>query len=882
MNPLHQPRKLLFFGFACINVLVIALTLYSLIKSHQQYELRAQIITQNIASGVDKNVSSTIEKVDLALGSVVELTKLHAANKLNKNVVNDLVQRMPEVEGIRLTNRDGFIILGNGVTMPVSVSDRDYFTYHRDNADDKLKISKPLWGKIVNHYILVFSRRINDQGGRFAGVVFATVTLDHFSKLLSHFNLALNDAVILRNSDLELLARYPDISPKPAGTVGNSDVSKEFRQLSETGVRQATYHTSTSADGLERTFSFRRLENAPFIVLVGLATKDYIASWDKEVYQMLVMNLGFLLLTGLSGYTLLKSFAAVKTSAERLNEAQRIAATTFETHEAIMITDANANIIRVNQAFQDITGYSAEDVLGRNPRVLSSGRQDKTFFEDMWKQLFEKGSWKGEIWDKRKNGQFYPKWLTITAVKNNEGKTTEYVAIFSDITARKKAEEEIYSLAYYDLLTKLPNRRFLLDRLRQAQSVSARSGNYGALLFLDMDRFKILNDTLGHDIGDLFLIEIAGRLQNCVRDEDTVARIGGDEFVVLIEEIDWNPEEASQKVALIAEKIRSSLSTPYQLKEQEHHSSPSIGVSLYRGNDDAMEAILKQADMAMYQAKESGGNSVRFFDPAMQVAVETRAAIEADLRQAVPEKHLRLYYHIQLDSDSKPIGAEALIRWIHPERGLVTPMQFIPIAEESALILEIGQWVLETACKQLASWGKRELTRNLILAVNVSAQQFKRHDFVESITTLINIYNINPNLLKLELTESVVLSDVSDVITKMHLLKSMGVRLSLDDFGTGYSSLSYLKQLPLDQIKIDQSFVRDMTIDPNDAVMVQTIINLANNFRMNVIAEGVETEAQLKFLKDNGCMAYQGYLFSKPVPIEEFEELLKLLIYKLG
>lgn len=554
--------------------------------------------------------------------------------------------------------------------------------------------------------------------------------------------------------------------------------------------------------------------------------------------------------------------------------ALRIAATAFETHEAIMITDANANIIRVNNAFQVITGFSAEDVFGKNPRILSSGRQDRQFYAAMWKQLLKTGSWTGEIWDKRKNGQIYPKWLTITAVKDNEGITTEYVAIFSDITARKKAEEEIYSLAYYDLLTELPNRRFLLDRLRQAQSIAARSKHYGALLFLDMDRFKILNDTLGHDIGDLFLIEIAKRLQNSVRDVDTVARIGGDEFVVLVEEIDLNPEEASQKVALIAEKIRSSLSKPYHLNEHEHHSSPSIGVCLYQGNDGALETILKQADMAMYQAKESGGNAVRFFDPAMQIAVETRASIEADLRQAVPEKHLRLYYQIQLDSENKPIGAEALIRWIHPDRGLVSPMQFIPIAEESALILEIGHWVLETACKQLATWGKKELTSNLILAVNVSAQQFKRHDFVEMITTQINIHNINPNLLKLELTEGVVLSDVNDVISKMHLLKALGVRLSLDDFGTGYSSLSYLKQLPLDQIKIDQGFVRDMTVDPNDAVMVQTIINLANSFRMNVIAEGVETEAQLKFLKDNGCMAYQGYLFSKPVPIEEFEALL--------
>jgi len=555
-------------------------------------------------------------------------------------------------------------------------------------------------------------------------------------------------------------------------------------------------------------------------------------------------------------------------------QAMRVSAIAFETHESIMITDANANIIRVNHAFQHVTGYSAEDVLGKNPRILSSGRQDNEFYALMWQELLNKGSWTGEIWDKRKNGQIYPKWLTITAVKDKQGNITEYVAIFSDITARKKAEEEIYSLAFYDMLTKLPNRRFLIDRIQQAQKLSANSKKFGALLFLDMDRFKNLNDMLGHDHGDLFLIEVAKRMQYCVRDVDTVARIGGDEFVVLIEEIGLAAEDVSPQIAILAEKIRSALAEPYQLNENEHHSSPSIGACLYRANEESVDSLLKHADMAMYQAKESGRNAVRFYDPAMQLAVETRAALEADMRHAVTEKQLCLYYQIQLDSELRPLGAEALIRWFHPVRGMVSPAQFIPIAEDSSLILDIGQWVIETACKQLAKWGERPQTRHLILAINVSAQQFKKHDFVDMVSTLIHIHQVNPKLLKLELTESVVLNNVADVIKKMHALKALGIRLSLDDFGTGYSSLSYLKQLPLDQIKIDQSFVRDITTDLSDAVMVQTIISLAKSFRLNVIAEGVETDAQLHFLKENGCMAYQGYLFSKPVPIEDFDALL--------
>ena len=562
-----------------------------------------------------------------------------------------------------------------------------------------------------------------------------------------------------------------------------------------------------------------------------------------------------------------------KLSEDRL----RIAATTFETHEAILITDPNANIIRVNQAFQDITGYSSEDVLGKNPRILSSGRQDRAFYTEMWQQLLATGSWTGELWDKRKDGRIYPKWLTITAVKNEQGETTEYVAIFSDITARKQAEEDIHNLAFYDSLTRLPNRRLLLDRFRLALSVSARSWHYGAVLFLDMDKFKTLNDTLGHDYGDLMLIEVADRIRSCVREMDTVARLGGDEFVVLLEEVDAVAEEASQKAALIAEKIRIALAEPYQLKGHEYHSSPSIGVCLYRGNEESVDDLLKHADMAMYQAKGSGRNAVHFFDPAMQLAVETHAALEADLRRAIPGKQFRLYYQIQVDNDHRPLGAEALVRWVHPKRGMISPAQFIPIAEESSLILDIGHWVLETACKQLEVWRKNELTRNLTIAVNVSGQQFRLHDFVDKVAAAMGAHQVDPSLLKLELTESVVLNDVADVVAKMHALKALGVKLSMDDFGTGYSSLSYLKLLPLDQIKIDQSFVRDIATDPNDAVMVQTIIDMAKNFRLNVIAEGVETEAQLEFLKQNGCMAYQGYLFSKPVPIKEFEALLGVL-----
>lgn len=562
------------------------------------------------------------------------------------------------------------------------------------------------------------------------------------------------------------------------------------------------------------------------------------------------------------------------TERKHLEEDRRIAAITFETQEAILITDAAASIMRVNQAFQDITGYSAEDVIGKNPRILQSGRHDEDFYHAMWSTLSETGKWSGEIWDKRKNGEIYPKSITITAVYDDRGQVSNYVAVFTDISQRKRSEEEIRNLAFYDPLTQLPNRRLLMDRLQQAMAISMRSGLHGALIFLDMDHFKNINDTLGHAMGDLLLIEVANRLKACVREGDTVARLGGDEFVVVLEELSNQLDEVATQSELVAEKIRFRLSQPYDLDNHEYHTTPSIGISLFRDHLENMEELLKHADVAMYQAKTAGRNTIRFFDPEMQTALEVRAALEADLRHALEKREFRLYYQIQVDNLHRPLGAEALLRWDHPERGFVLPDQFIPLAEDTGLILPIGLWVLQTACSQLRAWQGDARTRDLTMAVNVSARQFHQVDFVDQIKQVLLESGAKPSLLKLELTESTVLKNIEDTISKMHEIIQLGVRFSMDDFGTGYSSLAYLKRLPLEQIKIDKSFVLDITNDPNDAAIVHTTIAMSQALGLEVIAEGVETEAQRDFLDNHGCRAFQGFLFSKPVSPERFEALL--------
>ncbi|MDO9226146.1 MAG: EAL domain-containing protein [Pseudomonadota bacterium] len=550
----------------------------------------------------------------------------------------------------------------------------------------------------------------------------------------------------------------------------------------------------------------------------------------------------------------------------------RLAARVFEhAGEAIMVTDADNRIVKVNPAFTAITGYAAEEVLGETPARFKSGRHDAAFYLAMWHSLAETDAWEGEIWDRRRDGGIYPKWLTISAMRDSQGELRHYVALFTDISERKRSEERIRHLAEHDALTGLPNRSLLQDRLRQAMTRAEREHTRLALLFVDLDRFKLVNDSLGHAVGDALLQEVAHRLQSTARASDTVSRQGGDEFLILLADIEQN-EDAGR----VAQKMLDTLSEPCVLAGHELRITPSIGISLYPDDSTDLEQLIKSADIAMYQAKESGRYAYQFYTGDMNQRAAERLSMEIGLRQALERGEMLLHYQPQIElASGRIIGLEALLRWRHPEQGMIPPGRFIPIAEDSGLIVLIGEGVLHEACRQSLAWQAAGLPA-VPIAVNLSAVQFRKPGLETLLRDLLAATGLAPHLLELELTESIVMNQAEETVAILGRLHALGVLLSIDDFGTGYSSLSYLKRFPIQKLKVDQSFMRDVAHDSNDAAIVRGIVSLAHSLGIGVIAEGVETREQLDFLRELGCEQAQGYYFSRPLPPAEIEPLLRV------
>ena len=556
------------------------------------------------------------------------------------------------------------------------------------------------------------------------------------------------------------------------------------------------------------------------------------------------------------------------TERKRAEVHQRLAARVLETTgEAILVTDADANVLAVNPAFSRITGYTEAEVLGKNPRMFNSGRHDQAFFQAMWQALLTSGEWAGEIWNRRKNGEIFPEWLTASAVRNAAGEITQFVAIFADLSEIRRAQETAEHLSWRDPLTGLANRALFLRQLQQTLADAQREDRFADVLLLDLDRFKDINEARGLAIGDALLKAVADRLRQTLHSDDVLARLDSDEFAVLLPRLVADREAAGHKALDVAERLRAALLDAIEVDGEAIHLNVSIGIALFpESSQETASDVLRQADLAMHQAKAEGGGRAVFFEAEMGETVRDRYRLEQELRQAIDTNQLRHYLQPQVDATGRQVGAEALVRWQHPRRGLVPPGVFIPLAESSDLIVAVDRWMLAEVCRLLARLDAEG--RTLRVSVNISPRHFQKSDFVAEIQHLLAASGADPTHLVLEVTEGLVIGNFADVVAKMTALTALGIHFSMDDFGTGYSSLAYLKRLPIHELKIDKSFIQDAPTDPNDGALVETILAVAKHLHLQVVAEGVETQAQAEFLNARGLVIHQGYLYGKPVPVE--------------
>ena len=867
-----------------INLFVVLIAVLAAHQSKTHYQEQARIVTRNISNALEQTLISKFEKIDLALLTIVdEIDEMHTATVNGNHAVIGKIQlmhkQMPFLDSIRLVDNKGNVLLGGEFGHKVNIGDREYFIRLRNNPKARTVISKPFKGRMTGKWTIHFARRFNLPDGSFGGVVSAGIFLDSFQKLFSTIHVGTHGVISLRDEDLGFIARYPAL-PGEDSEVGRISVSKELKTLIAKGQTAATYTAVALTDHMERTFYYKRLSEYPFHLIVGLSTKEYLVDWSRDQAKNLIIVVLFFLCTLYAARRINQDWKNGKLSMTVLEDSNQkllnqqteleLAAQVFEqSRQCMVITDPEGVILRVNRYFTEVTGYTPEDAIGKTPRILKSNKQDEAFYRFLWNKLVEDGEWMGEIWNRKKNGDGFACLLNISSVRDTSGKTQYYIGINEDITEQKLSSERIYHLAHYDILTGLPNRRLFNDRFSHAIQQAERHERTLAVLLLDLDDFKKINDTLGHQAGDLLLQIVAKRIVGCLRTLDTVARLGGDEFVILLEEI-----SGAAGVKRIARKIIDAVSEPVLIEGSKVHVGASIGACIYPDDGIDTTILFKNADTAMYRAKAAGKNICQFFDAELAQQALKRLSIESDLRDAIPGELFLLYQPQAEISSDRIVGVEALVRWRHPLRGVVGPVEFIPIAEEIGKINQLGEWVLLTACRQAARW-YHENGLALRVAVNVSAQQMAQDSFVDVVESIVRECRIPPSLLELEITESLLMSNVEKTIATMQRLKKLGLSIAMDDFGTGYSSLEHLKKLPIDRLKIDRSFIMDIPGDKDDVAITRMIIAMARSLNLSVIAEGVEHLYQHDFLQKEGCEEFQGYALAKPISSEEVLHIME-------
>ena len=907
-----------------IAIAVLPVLLFVFFDFHERREQAVAETRAEIAlrlADANREAQAAHRAVALVLRIMARSNDLQALDSAQcSGIAGRLLESLDGFANIGAALPDGEIFCsGRPMSAPVTVIDRAWFRTSLDS--DEISPGEFVIGRVSGTPGMAFGYPLRAADGTLRAVIFATITVAWFDRLIEGFRLPEGwEASVISNSGL-VLAHQPERAPE--GWRAHKVPATTLARMAAVVRDEGGIAELAGIDGVQRLYGIgvpdfapgsgffaigapleRSLEAAGQRLLMHLALVAAIALASALIARFYIYRLIEVWATRVRGA--IAEIAAGRRDArigqatgvaeldalsegidqmaleigKREGELQRLSMVIEQSPESIVITDTAGCILYVNEAFQRITGYARGEVLGRNPRILNGGLTPRATYEQMWATLLAGEVWRGEFHNVRKDGSAYLELATIAPIKDAGGTVTHYVAVKEDITQRKQSEALLHRLAYFDALTGLPNRALLHDRIAQAIRSGVRRESFGMLMLVDIDRFRQLNDTLGHAAGDRLLCEVAARLRASVREEDTVARHGDDDFAVLVERIGETEADALSHAEYVARKLQRTLQQPYVLGGTEgdrHFATLSFGISLFHDGVSSLESLLKQAEVALYRAKQDGRDIVRFFNPEMQAVVDAHARLEARMHEALEANAFRLFFQPQVNRRGVVIGAEALLRWPLDGGAMVSPAEFIPLAEDTGHIVRLGSWVLRSACAQLARWQMNETTRHLKIAVNVSARQFHQPDFVASVKDTVRAAGVDPCRLELELTESAILSDMDETIRRMNELRALGIRFALDDFGTGYSSLSYLKRLPLDQLKIDQSFVRDMAEDEGSEAIVLAILSLSHALGLEVVAEGVERPEQRDFLRHHGCDCFQGYLFGKPLPMEAWGDFLEMI-----
>ncbi|MCA1773594.1 MAG: EAL domain-containing protein [Halomonas sp.] len=815
--------------------LLLLLSLFTWIL-YEQYRDEIQTLETRNAARADVVVEwakGVFAQSAQALFSVAELVQLQGMPTQGESSIQEALlnrtRSVDWVDDIGVIDAEGIVQASalSADSIGRDLSSSSFFKAFRDSPS-RNELVTPLYSTSHDErYYLYQARRLTRDNGDFNGIAVARISPTVFERVFQRLGVSNGESIALVDGELKLIARLPSLGDP--FTAGWQVDSPETRMMLENGAGAWSMRFSSPLDQRERLFQMQWIEELPLLVVVGEDVLLQLADWRQRAWILV----GVMLLIALLGAWGVRHYLNRLRFEHRLHQSEaelRISATAFQTHLGMLIADASGHVLKINNTFTRITGYSEAELVGKSLRILNSGRHDAAFYRKLWRRVHATGSWEGEIWSRRKNGDVFPEWLTISAVYDPYGALTHYVATISDISERKAAEQEIHQLAFYDPLTGLANRRLFMDRMEAALKDVNRHSRWGALLFIDIDNFKQINDTLGHYVGDQLLQHLARLMGQMLRETDTLARLGSDEFAVLIEGLGKSREHTAELAENIAQKLQDMIQQPLIIKGESLSVTASIGITVVSDHASSVDDYLQQADMALFQAKSSGRSSLSFFDPAMQAELLTRVRLETELRQALVNHEWCLYYQPQVDQDGRCTGVEGLLRWQHPERGMVMPDVFIPLLESTELINPVGDWVLEAACE---------------------------------------------HKLKLEVTESLFVDARDEARDKMQQLKQQGIRFALDDFGTGYSSLAYVAQLPLDQLKIDQSFVKQVIDSKANAAIVESTIALAKSLSLEIIAEGVENDDQQLWLLAHGCRTYQGFLYGQPMSVDAFEAWLK-------